>query len=106
MVAFQLCLAHGRFPGKPALGLWDRIPLRAPIDSKLSLLTLLLVAPATGYEGIHQIPSGQFEFLNFVGITEDEADVARTQGGDVLYERLLERNAAPMTQPERTSVLL
>src|SRR5260370_41476318 len=30
MVAFQICLAHDRFPGKPMLGLWNRIPLRAP----------------------------------------------------------------------------
>jgi hypothetical protein len=46
------------------------------------------------------------EFLNFVGITEDEAGVAREQGGDVLYRRLLERSAAPVIQLERTSVLV
>jgi hypothetical protein len=46
------------------------------------------------------------EFLNFVGISEDEAGVVREQGGDVLYRRLLERNAAPVTQAERTSVVL
>ena len=30
MVAFQILLSVGRFPGKGLLQVWDRIPLRAP----------------------------------------------------------------------------
>jgi hypothetical protein len=105
MVAFNLCLAHGRFPGKSELQLWARIPLRAPIDGRSSPLTFLLLAPMTGCEGNHQIPSGYFQFLNFIGVTEDEAAVAREHGGDRLYRNLLEKGAAPITRPERKSVL-
>src|SRR5262245_38877729 len=108
MVAFEICLAHGRFPGRSVLELWDRIPLRAPIDGKSSRLDFLLVAPATGFEGTHSIPSGKFEFLSFLGITEDEASFAREYGGDRLYPLLLlllQKGAAPVTCPQRGSVL-
>jgi hypothetical protein len=105
MVAFDLCLAHGRFPGKSALQLWARIPLRAPIDGRSSSLTFLLLAPMTGHEGTQQILSGHFQLLNFIGITEDEAALAREHGGDRLYRNLLERGAAPITRPERKSIL-
>src|SRR5271165_5203323 len=39
MVAFQILLSVGRFPGKGLLQVWDRIPLRAPIDGSSSALT-------------------------------------------------------------------
>ncbi len=39
MVAFQLLLAAGRFSGRGLLEIWDRIPLRSPIDGKDSQLT-------------------------------------------------------------------
>ena len=87
------------------LGMWNRIPLRAPIDGKSSALNFLLTTPAKGFQGTHQIPSGKFEFLGFVGITEDEAAFARERGGEKLYELLLENDAAVVTSPERVTVL-
>ncbi|HXA84347.1 MAG TPA: suppressor of fused domain protein [Candidatus Dormibacteraeota bacterium] len=103
MVAFQILLSCGRFPGKPLLSLWDRIPLRSPIDGKTSNLTWALITPAIGFEGIQQIASGKFEFLQFVGVTEKEANYAREQGGDKLLALLIERDAAPIIDPERES---
>src|SRR5258708_5900525 len=105
MVAFQICLAHDRFPGKPMLGLWNRIPLRAPIDGKSSALSFLLTTPVEGFQGTHLIPSGKFEFLGFIGITEDEAAFARERSSEKLYELLLENDAAVVTSPERATVL-
>jgi len=105
MVAFQLLLAAGRYPGKSLLAIWDRVPLRSPIDGKTSQLTWLLLAPATGFAGVQQLPSGQFQFIQFVGITENEAEYARASGSPELFRMLLAERAAPVTDPNRGSIL-
>jgi hypothetical protein len=105
MVAFQISLAAGRFPVKPVLGVWDRLPLRSSIDGKASKLTFVLLTPATRFSEIQHLASGKFEFLQFVGMTEDEAAFARERGSDVLYGMLLETGAAPVTDAGRCSIL-
>lgn len=105
MVAFQRLLSVGRFPGKDLLRLWDRIPLRGPIDGGSSALTWVLLTPSAELGDAPQLPSGRFQLLRFVGISEDEAEYARTSGGDKLLHLLIERSAAPATEPSRTSVL-
>jgi hypothetical protein len=105
MVAFQLLLAAGRYPGKGLLAIWDRVPLRSPIDGKTSQLTWLLLAPATEFAGVQQLPSGQFQFIQFVGITEDEAEYARARGSTELFRVVLEQKAAPVTDSTRASIL-
>jgi len=104
MVAFQILLSVGRFEGKGLLQAWDRIPLRAPIDGLSSKLNWTLLAPAPNFREPQQLPSGRFQFLEFIGITEDEADFARNNGGDKLLDLLIQRNAAPVTHPTRSSV--
>jgi hypothetical protein len=104
MVAFQLLLAAGRFPGKGVLAIWDRVPVRGPIDGKNSQLTWFMLAPATDFAGMQQLPSGQFQFIQFVGITENEAEYARTKGGDELFRMLLAQKAAPVTDSNRASI--
>ena len=105
MVAFQILLAAGRFSGRGLLGIWDRIPLRAPIDGKQSQLTWVVLTPTTEYAGPQQLPSGQFQFSQFVGITEKEAEYARASGSEELLRLLLKHKAAPITNPNRASVL-
>jgi hypothetical protein len=104
MVAFQILLACNRFPGKDLLKEGDRIPLRGPIDGASSQLTSVLVATSPDFAGVQQIPSGRFTFLQFMGITEDEADFARANGSDALLHELLDRKAAPITNPDRRSI--
>jgi hypothetical protein len=104
MVAFQILLAANKFPGKGLLKEGDRIPLRSPIDQMGSRLTSVLVARSSDFGGRQQIPSGYFEFFQFVGITEDEAEFARQNGSDVLVQRLRDGHAAPVTDPARDSV--
>jgi len=106
MVAFQLLLAAGRYPGKGLLAVWDRVPLRSPIDGKTSQLTWFLLAPATDFAGVQQLPSGQFQFIQFVGITEKEAEYARAKGSPELFRMLLGQKAAPVTDATRPSILL
>lgn len=105
MVAFQILLSVGRFEGKGLLQAWDRIPLRAPIDGSASKLNWILLTPAPNFRESQRLPSGQFYFLEFIGITEDEADFARNTGGDKLLTLLVQRKAAPVTDPSRSSVL-
>jgi Suppressor of fused protein (SUFU) len=105
MVAFQILLSVGRFPGKNILALWDRIPLRGPIDGASSALTWVMLAPSQRFAGEQQLPSGRFQFMQFIGITEDEAEYARRSGGDNLLALLGQRNAASVTDPKRLTVL-
>jgi hypothetical protein len=106
MVAFQILLSVGRFQGKEVLKVWDRIPLRAPIDGSSSVLNWLLLAPSQKFSGPQMLPSGQFYFLQFIGITEDEAAFARNAGGEKLLALLIQRTVAPLTDSNRTSVLI
>ena len=105
MVAFQILLSVGRFEGKGLLQVWDRIPLRAPIDGTSSKLNWVLLISAPNFSERQLLPSGQFHFLEFIGITEDEANFARNNGSDVLLPLLMQRKAAPLTDPGRESVL-
>jgi hypothetical protein len=105
MVAFQILLASGKFPGKGLLSRWDRIPLRSAIDGESSKLTSVLLAPSPQFTGVQQIPSGQFQFHQFVGITEDEAEYARGTTSEELLRLLTAHDAAPVTDPARESVL-
>jgi len=105
MVAFQILLSVGRFERKELLQAWDRVPLRATIDGSSSKLNWVLLTPAPNFRESQQLPSGRFHFLEFIGITEDEADFARNSGGDKLLDLLIQRKAAPVTHPSRSSVL-
>ncbi len=106
MVAFQVLLSAGRFPGKGVLQVWDRIPLRAPIDGLSSALNWVLLTPSPNFDGPQTLSTGRFQFLQFVGITEGEADYARNVGGDKLLTLLTQRSAAPVTDPARHAVLM
>jgi len=64
-----------------------------------------LLTPAPNFRETQRLASGQFHFLEFIGISEDEADFARSHGGDQLLALLVERKAAPVTIPSRSSVL-
>lgn len=105
MVAFQILLSAGRFPGKGLLQVWDRIPLRTSIDGASSALNWVLLVPSPNFGEQQKLPTGRFSFLQFVGITEDEADYARNNGGDKLLTLLTELTAVPVTDPSRRTVL-
>ncbi|HKW48356.1 MAG TPA: suppressor of fused domain protein [Gemmatimonadaceae bacterium] len=105
-IAFEILLAAGRYPGRERLGRYDRLPLRSPITfTGDSLLRFLLIAPTSSPASFFQLESGQVELMTLVGITEDEAEFARTHGGDMLVEQLQRDGAFPVTLPERHSVL-
>jgi hypothetical protein len=106
VMAYQILLCHDRYPGREALGVFDRIPLRSPIWDGESDLQFLIIAPADPSIGTQKLESGQFELIRVVGITEAEAAFARAKSGDALMERLRAAEAFPVTDPTRRSVYL
>jgi suppressor of fused protein SUFU len=106
MVAFQILLAAGRFTGKAPLNVWDRLPLRAPIDGLSSALDWLLLVPPPQFAETQQIPSGRFDFIQFVGMTEEEAAYARANGSHKLFQLLQQSGAAPIIDPNRVTIPL
>lgn len=105
MVAFQILLSVGRFPGKGLLQAWDRVPLRAPVDGISSALTWIFLVPSPNFGKLQRVPTGRFQFLQFIGVTEDEADYARNSVGDKMLALLTQRSAAPVTDPNRHTIL-
>lgn len=108
-LAFQILLAHGRFPGRSKLGHFDRIPVGAPVAPGTSTLTSWLVTPAPpAYGAPQRLESGTFRFLNLVGISDAETDWTRDGGttGEGLFERLRDQGAWPATDPTRGTVTL
>src|SRR5437867_1753669 len=104
-MTFQILLCHGRYPGREPLGDYHRLPLRSPIRSEPSALKYLMLAPPTGFPRQAQLDSGPFEFYQLVGITESEAEYARSHDGVVLVELLRAQGAFPVTNPDRQSVV-
>lgn len=105
VVAFQILLSCGRFPGRDLLGFYDRIPLRASITPEPSALQWIMVAPPQGYSSSFDLESGHVELMALVGITDDEAQYGREKSGDKLLALLEERNAFPVTDPNRKSTV-
>ena len=93
------------YPGREPLGDYHRLPLRSPIRSEPSALKYLMLAPPTGFPRQAQLDSGPFEFYQLVGITESEAEYARSHDGAALVELLRAQGAFPVTNPDRQSVV-
>jgi len=100
VMAFQILLAHQRYPGREMLSTYDRIPLKAPLvgDSKL---TFLIVVPPTAGPASVQLESGYFEFLQLAAATESEAAFAREVSGSQLLQAHSRAGLHPVIDPNR-----
>lgn len=102
VLAFDILLAHGRYPGREPLAPYDRLPLHGPLDPEgRSVLTYLQVCPASDAQRSIRLMSGAFELFSLVGITEAEASYAREHGGDKLEAVLRQAGAFPVVAPDR-----
>jgi len=104
LIAFQILIACGRYPGRTLVDVHDRIPLGGPIRPPASELTWLVVAPPVGYESRFQLPTGHVDLRSIVGISEAEASYARTDGPESLLALLAKGGAYPVTDPARGSL--
>lgn len=103
-MAFQILLCHGRYPGRDPLGDYHRLPLRVSIRPEPSEISILMLAPPTGFPRQAKLESGPFDFYQVVGITEAEAAYARAHDGLELVEILRAHDAFPITNPDRQNV--
>ena len=106
IAAYEILLAHDRFPGRERLSIGDRIPLGGPMGpQREGLLTHLLVAPPAANQKRFQLESGCVDFIQLVGISEREAAFGRERGLDPLLEILRSGNAYEVTDPARASLV-
>lgn len=106
LMAFQILLCHGRYPGRESLSVFDRVPLHSPISFDESAIQILMLAPAEEPLRTQQLESGEFWFLRVVGITDEEAAFARATDGARLLDELRGQGAFPVTNPKRMSIRL
>jgi len=106
MLAFDLLLGAGRFPGRDCLALHDRIPLRAPLDGRedCQIRNLVLVEREDGPQEF-ALPSGEVILVGFTGITDSELAFGKMHGSATLLEKLRAAGAHPVTDPHRPSVI-
>lgn len=104
LMAFQILLCHGKYPGRPRLTDFDRVPLRGPIRPGDSVLTHLMLASPRNFPREAQLESGPFEFQAIVGITETERMFAKEHGGEALLQKLTAAGYFPVTDPDRSGL--
>lgn len=106
VLAYDLLLSHDRYPGQGPLNVGHRIPLRAPIvPGTGSVLTRLLVGATAALPSGFRLESGTVRFLQLIGITDDEAALAREQGDEALVGLLRQHDAYDVTDPRRRSLV-
>jgi len=104
--AYDLLLNCGAFRGREAICIGDRIPVQIRDRSdRLSLIRKVMVVEPEFVPSRHQLESGELHLLQLVGITEAEAQHARTFDTSTLCERLREAGALDVTDPWRASVV-
>lgn len=105
MVAFDLLLAAGRFPGSEPLREGDRVPLRRPLDgTEACVLRYLVVTQTDDVNTRFSLPSGKVGLLGFTAVSEAELLIARSDGSDALMERLRAAGHSPVNDPKRASL--
>lgn len=88
------------------LGVFEFAPTAAggPIDGGQSPLRHFALSQPTHYPATAQLPSGRFDLLHVVGISEAERDFAQAEGTRALIAALQAKGAFPVTDPQRPSI--
>jgi hypothetical protein len=106
MLAFDILLSAGRFPGKQYLGLNDRIPLRAPLNGDAAcVLRNLIMTDPENIPTEFQLPSGKVLLTGFTAISDDELRQAKQSGSPGLIDRLRVAGFHPVNNPRRRSLV-
>jgi len=104
VLAYHLLLCMGRLPGTP-LDYGHRLPVGPVNGDTSSNVTIVAVARPSHYTAQQQLPSGKFDFLHLIGITEQERNWARSHSTLELIIRLEAAGAFPVTRPMRASIV-
>lgn len=102
LLALEMLLAAGRI-GNGSLGMYDRIPLNAPLDGIGGhLVDSVITVPSKWPE--FALPSGHVMFVQFAAVTSAEREFAREHGAPKLIEKLEVLTKYPVAEPGRASV--
>ena len=105
LLAYNVLLAHGRFGDAQPLDYGARVPIGGPINGDpASLVRFVVISEPSSFSPTFQLASGRVDFLQVVGITEAERDLARSEGTATLIDRLKTHAHFPLTDPSRASV--
>lgn len=101
VMCYQIGLCVGRYPGSEPLTAGYRVPLGGPIDFRDSKLAFLLLIAPTRFSTLLLQDSGVANFIQLVGISESERNVAKEQGNEKLIGWLEKNTTFPTTDPKR-----
>ncbi|TLX17165.1 suppressor of fused domain protein [Rhizobium sp. MHM7A] len=104
VLAFDTLLCAGHYPGSEPLGLYDRIPMHAPLngDPRCSLRTLVITESAA-YPSF-DTPAGKVTVRSLTAISDKEWELLRQEGADLLIEQLSDAGHHPINDPWRQSL--
>ena len=102
--AYHVLCVLGYFGQNSGLAIGHRIPAGGSMDGKRSALKVFAIAEPETYKSVVVLPSGRFELLHCVGITESERNFAKAHGTKVLVQKLRESGAFPITNAKRKSL--
>lgn len=106
LLAYELLVANGLYPGGSVLRPGSRVSLKSPINGEPDCVVRHMVA--TEPEGMppgFALPSGTVSFLAFTGATDAEIAFARKNSTAELIDALRSAGHHPVTDPRRASLL-
>jgi hypothetical protein len=105
LMAYELLVAVGRYPGAELLEYGNRVPLRGSITPEFeSAIRWLLVEQPKEYPSSFDLPPGRVDWFQLVGATEAEIEFAQQAGHDSLVALLQQQGAHPVTDAARKSL--
>jgi hypothetical protein len=106
LMAYELLVAVGTYPGQELFEYGNRIPLEASITPAFeSKIRWLLVEQPKHYASSFSLAAGRVDFFHLVGATQQEVEFARQADQDKLVEMLKQAGFHPRTDADRESVL-
>jgi hypothetical protein len=106
LLAYDLLLRVGRFPGGKPLVPGSRVPLGGSMNGRAEcLLRNIVVTEAEGFADSFQLPSGQAQFFGTTAITDAELAEARQTSSAELVARLRAAGYHPVNIPARPSLI-
>ena len=106
LLAFDILLNAGRYPNKDVLQLYDRIPIKAPLNGNPNcLLRNLIVTKSGHFKDKFILPSGIVQLLSFTAISDCELTYAKEYGTENIINQLHELGFHPANDPFRRSIV-
>lgn len=105
LMAYELLVAVGSYPGAELLEYGNRVPLNESITPSFqSAIRWLLVEQPKHYPSAFELASGRVDLFHLVGATDAEVAFARQTSQDALVALLQQEGVYPRTDADRKCV--